>query len=244
MLTFLRKIRKSLIESGSARKYIVYAIGEIALVVIGILMALQINNWNEERLQVMRIDQIFELVIEDMNSDIKEFEQVISRYEEQEHIYLNLMEGDVTRDVVRDSSIILPLIRFGPIIIDKRAYELLKNEVTLIQGGPDSLVSDIIQFYENRSQALEGFVKIMDQECTSFINFLAENQPWYQAILMGSISEHDREKMYLYLKNDPILKNKVYNQWIYVYRNYVPMLKYVIWYYKEFQERIEQRLDT
>ena len=49
MLTFLRKIRRSLIESGSARKYFIYAIGEIALVVIGILIALQINNWNEER---------------------------------------------------------------------------------------------------------------------------------------------------------------------------------------------------
>ncbi len=49
MLTFLRKVRKSLIESGAVRKYLLYAIGEIALVVIGILIALQINNWNEWR---------------------------------------------------------------------------------------------------------------------------------------------------------------------------------------------------
>lgn len=49
MLTFLRKIRRSLIESGSIRKYLLYAIGEIALVVIGILIAVQINNWNEYR---------------------------------------------------------------------------------------------------------------------------------------------------------------------------------------------------
>jgi hypothetical protein len=49
MLTFLRKIRKSLLLSGSAGKYLLYAIGEIALVVIGILIALQINNWNEQR---------------------------------------------------------------------------------------------------------------------------------------------------------------------------------------------------
>ena len=49
MITLLRRIRRSLIESGSARKYLVYAIGEIALVVFGILIALQINNWNEGR---------------------------------------------------------------------------------------------------------------------------------------------------------------------------------------------------
>ena len=49
MLTFLRKIRRSLIQSGSARTYLLYAIGEIALVVIGILIALQINNWNQAK---------------------------------------------------------------------------------------------------------------------------------------------------------------------------------------------------
>ena len=49
MLTFLRKIRKSLIDSGSARKYLLYAIGETALVVLGILIALQVNNWNENK---------------------------------------------------------------------------------------------------------------------------------------------------------------------------------------------------
>ena len=49
MLTFFRKIRKALLESGSTQKYLLYAIGEIALVVIGILIALQINNWNEWR---------------------------------------------------------------------------------------------------------------------------------------------------------------------------------------------------
>jgi hypothetical protein len=49
MLTFLRKIRKSLVVSGQLRKYILYAIGEILLVMIGILLALQVNNWNQAK---------------------------------------------------------------------------------------------------------------------------------------------------------------------------------------------------
>ena len=49
MLKFFRSIRKKLIEEDNVRKYLLYAIGEILLVVIGILIALQINNWNEER---------------------------------------------------------------------------------------------------------------------------------------------------------------------------------------------------
>ena len=49
MILFLRKIRKSMIENKKARNYIFYALGEVLLVVAGILIALQINNANEIR---------------------------------------------------------------------------------------------------------------------------------------------------------------------------------------------------
>ncbi len=49
MLRFFRQIRKTLMEQNRTRSYFIYAIGEIALVMIGILLALQVNNWNEGR---------------------------------------------------------------------------------------------------------------------------------------------------------------------------------------------------
>ena len=49
MIKFFRKIRQRLLTENKFSKYLLYAIGEIILVVIGILIALQINNWNEGR---------------------------------------------------------------------------------------------------------------------------------------------------------------------------------------------------
>ncbi|MDR5590980.1 DUF6090 family protein [Christiangramia sp. SM2212] len=49
MIKFFRNIRRRLIQENRFTRYLIYAIGEIVLVVIGILIALQINNWNEER---------------------------------------------------------------------------------------------------------------------------------------------------------------------------------------------------
>jgi hypothetical protein len=49
MIKFFRHIRQNLLMENRTGKYLKYAIGEIVLVVIGILIALQINNWNEER---------------------------------------------------------------------------------------------------------------------------------------------------------------------------------------------------
>ena len=49
MIKFFRKIRYNLMGTGNTSKYLKYAIGEIILVVVGILIALQINTWNENR---------------------------------------------------------------------------------------------------------------------------------------------------------------------------------------------------
>ena len=49
MLRFLRNIRIQALKSSSIRRYVLYAIGEDLLVMIGILLALQVNNWNEAR---------------------------------------------------------------------------------------------------------------------------------------------------------------------------------------------------
>jgi hypothetical protein len=62
MIKFFRKIRQDLISEGKTGKYMKYGIGEIILVVIGILIALGINNWNERRKnQILERDYIQEL---------------------------------------------------------------------------------------------------------------------------------------------------------------------------------------
>ncbi|GAA4314402.1 hypothetical protein GCM10023115_28480 [Pontixanthobacter gangjinensis] len=62
MISFLRKIRKRLLAENRFTRYLLYAVGEVILVVIGILIALQINNWNENRKTRIReayyIDQL------------------------------------------------------------------------------------------------------------------------------------------------------------------------------------------
>lgn len=47
MINFFRKIRRQLLTENKFSRYLIYAIGEITLVMIGILLALQVNNWNE-----------------------------------------------------------------------------------------------------------------------------------------------------------------------------------------------------
>ncbi|AVI52174.1 hypothetical protein C5O00_13830 [Pukyongia salina] len=68
MIKFFRKIRQSLLTENKFRKYLIYAIGEIVLVVIGILIALQINNYNQERI----IKEQNQIVLQNLNKEFKE----------------------------------------------------------------------------------------------------------------------------------------------------------------------------
>ncbi|MCG8328702.1 MAG: hypothetical protein MI974_13510 [Chitinophagales bacterium] len=51
MLKLLRKIRRNSIDEGNLKSYLIYAIGEILLIMIGILLALQVSNWNQKRIE-------------------------------------------------------------------------------------------------------------------------------------------------------------------------------------------------
>ncbi|MFC4720857.1 DUF6090 family protein [Geojedonia litorea] len=69
MIKFFRHIRQNLIMENKSGKYLKYALGEIILVVIGILIALQINNWNENRKAKASEDNFFENVLLDLEKD-------------------------------------------------------------------------------------------------------------------------------------------------------------------------------
>ena len=65
MIKFFRKIRRKLIDEGNLKRYLLYAFGEIFLVVIGILIALQINNWNQNRLGTKEEQRIFQDILDE-----------------------------------------------------------------------------------------------------------------------------------------------------------------------------------
>ncbi|MDR5590982.1 DUF6090 family protein [Christiangramia sp. SM2212] len=66
MIKLFRNIRRRLLRENRFTRYLIYAIGEIVLVVIGILIALQINNWNENRKQNFKAAQLNQQLYEEL----------------------------------------------------------------------------------------------------------------------------------------------------------------------------------
>ena len=66
MIKFFRNIRRKLLGENKFSKYIIYALGEILLVVIGILIALQVNNWNIERKSKLKAEILSDNLLEEL----------------------------------------------------------------------------------------------------------------------------------------------------------------------------------
>ena len=79
MIHFFRRIRQKLLSENRLTRYLIYAIGEILLVVVGILIALAINNWNEDRKQRNSEYAILVDLHEEYTQNISTFESHLSR---------------------------------------------------------------------------------------------------------------------------------------------------------------------
>lgn len=80
MIKFFRKIRHQLITENKFSKYVLYAIGEIVLVVIGILIALSINTWNENRKNKILEYEYLEGIKTDLKSDVRYINILLPMY--------------------------------------------------------------------------------------------------------------------------------------------------------------------
>lgn len=158
MIKFFRHIRQTLIMENKTSKYFKYAIGEIVLVVIGILIALQVNNWNETRLEQKRIRQYAKSLIEDLKNDIEMLK--VSQFQAREkHKAIDSLRHLVIQTPYRDLSntdlyIIAHDIMYRPYKWNRSTINELKNSGGLRYITNDSLQKKLVA-YESYSNHLD-----------------------------------------------------------------------------------------
>jgi hypothetical protein len=161
MIKFYRHIRQNLLNQGKTTKYLKYAIGEIILVVIGILIALQINNWNEKRHQKDKEIEILKAFKSQLNNDLKEFDQSLEFYrgaKESMNIILNYLYEDLPyQDSLKHDFFEATRI-YGTSDLSNSVFETLKSTgIDLISN--QELRNKIVTLYDDADSQIENFEK-------------------------------------------------------------------------------------
>jgi len=141
MFKFFRTIRHSLIMENKTSKYFKYAIGEIILVVIGILIALQINNWNKVRISRIVEQSILSNLQEDFNKNQQEIEVLIFaniKYERNLKKFIDILKSSPEKKIIEIADTLamaaiaaptyIPTTSTIDVIISTGNIDLIQNE--------------------------------------------------------------------------------------------------------------------
>jgi len=155
MIKFFRKIRQKMLTENKFSKYIFYAIGEILLVVVGILIALSINNWNDRK-SANKIEQLsLNELKNNLKSDISDLENNINK-DSLVIISFEVIINNLTKTKVYHDSLAKHFGRLGDysnFINTNSAYESLKS-TGLNKIINDSLRFKVINYYDVNSHRL------------------------------------------------------------------------------------------
>jgi hypothetical protein len=178
MIKFFRKIRQKLLSKNKFTKYLLYAIGEIILVVIGILIALQINNQNETKKDKAYETKMLSEINKALDYDLKHFERMIDRLDRLDSVSTTFI------DDIHNSK-----TEFNDTLYDKgysRWYGLRIGILYQYNPGPfealkssgldklsnDSLRNSLIEFYDFHFPYNKELVAFTDRQYDEYIDDL------------------------------------------------------------------------
>ena len=146
-------------ETGKSGKYLKYALGEIILVVIGILIALQINNWNEKQQALNEMEGNFQNLIEDLKSNKLQLLNLIERRDEVANGAGFLIDHYENKIQVDENDFVSKLYP----VLSERYFEINRNGIDKVITSPAfelekmETIRDLIKSYLRNSNILNTF---------------------------------------------------------------------------------------
>lgn len=221
------------------KKYLLYAVGEVLLVVVGILIALQINNWNEQRTQKNQLESILKNVASDLRQDTLTVNAVIQFYEAIDSASIKIMKGELTQDNFKECPLCPSIVTFyNPVIINQKGYDLLKNYSSDNFNENDTLVANIVQGHSQFITLFDGNNQRLEQTVTKNIGDF-QKYSWYVDLMSGKVTKEFID----YVVSSEDYKKRVATQNAYAIRNQLAHVKLFRDYARKILIDLDERLN-
>jgi hypothetical protein len=151
MISFFRKVRQKLLSQNQVTRYLAYAVGEIFLVVIGILIALQVNNWNEQRKSREAETNFYTALLGDLEKDKAKIDQLKEFYSHRIEVLTWLLarvrNPELPMNGREFGQNVEPLYYNETAIIFDATFDASKSSGAFNQFKNKALLKQMIQYY-------------------------------------------------------------------------------------------------
>jgi hypothetical protein len=209
MFKLIRTVRKKLLEGGKFQQYFFYALGEIFLIVIGVMIALQINNWNEYNKERTLEDEYLKKIALNVEHDILQYQKIVAAqrgYRNGIDSFLIIVRNPFTYETSALDKYYKQLWLFERFTPNKGALNnmISSGKINLIQN--EELLNSILNYY-----------KTIDEQSASVdeaISVYSRNQigPYFMKFdFMDSkvLTPHRKRKSLLEYHMDPQIENLI-----------------------------------
>ncbi len=210
------------LKSNNLKKYLFYALGEIVLIVIGISIAVFINNKVEKHKQQEVLNTILINISNDLKTDLNEIDIVLKSYKDQEALFDFVLDSLDSSRSLKDC-IYCPqvLTNATPFSLRTRGYQQLANYKEDKIDNTDSLIFDLSNFYNSYSKLTEVVNKMLLDDTNDNLNYLKINYPQFKDWFTFRGIEDKME----FFKNNTEFVNRVALREVLNYENHVPLLE-------------------
>lgn len=205
MIKFFRHVRQRLLSESKFSKYLIYAFGEIILVVIGILIALQINNWNDNRKSRVRINQILKKVHEELALNIDNSNDLTSFYSAKEGNIGKVLRKEVSKQDYHNPGLVYLIWNSSTLDLSDNVAKELDGFTELLNKEQNELVSRINQLYSVKP-TLDAMDAEIEKAVSDFDARLKGTTNWYY---LSNNPSNLPEVAYDYFLNDTLYLNDV-----------------------------------
>ncbi len=143
MLKFFRKIRQQLLSENSYSKYLLYAAGEILLVMIGILLALQVNNWNGQRMDRKNETQFLKRLHSDILWDMDILSENLARLSSKKERLQQVRKIFENKEILNKDSLFYLLERSAVMGTDLREDRRKSTFEEMVTAGQLQIIQDV-----------------------------------------------------------------------------------------------------
>lgn len=216
MIKLFRKIRFNQLKEGKFFNYLKYAVGEIFLVVIGILIAVSINNHNEKKKQQKLLSSIYQIIEEEMISDSLAIHQSKPNFTYLDSIYKRILSGNMTNSDYISCEVCANLVGMhNPHTFKNKGLRMLESYVENEYKIKDSLSADILSFYNQMNDLIAVIDEYSKEDVHENLKNWKENHDWFYL----SHPERIKQEKYLNYLQSADFKNRVAMQAVLVIRN-------------------------
>lgn len=211
-------------DKNKSGKYLKYAIGEIILVVIGILIALQINNWNQQRIQNNELSKIHQRLILDIENDIGELSSNLIFWKEKEPVFKKVINDSMSADLF-DIGLSRLLTTNPQTNLNKSGVQQLKS-----LNVKDELSLRIIEVYDYMENIhILPWEKRISEGSTNLVTIFQDNYAWFPEWMSKTIMKDNSSKeLQNYFLTSMEYRNRVINGYQQIFNNYVANLELFI----------------